>query len=384
MNSYLPLYYYTKIIITLINMVHLFSHESLFYVAFHSAPQKRKLHRRAFGIVIVSILPIWLFHLCNLIPRRTVNIDVETYGPARTDIHLTAGLGFDMKLSDYFDSTYLSPMRNSGSTNVSFVLTSDSIASSIFNYKKVQNQFNQIRTFFPDDSDVDSLNSFVNIRYEIERSNKLNIISLLLGHRYTGEKVQKDESKRFITSNIRTNTSNKIDSEYGLAYKDTIQGMGYAQGTTETKKHSILYNNALWSLSDISQAYIGVHLSGRQYAPDWKEWGYEGFDMSANPISLTIDFGAPISVSEMTPSPDRIDMTRITFSDPDKIRRIIYNGLIFHVKFLHHENLQSVKLFCLTTIIAGLFTWLMSTLWKWYQITKNKYRKIKNRRNSNA
>jgi hypothetical protein len=275
-------------------------------------------------------------------------------------------------------------MRNSGSTNVSFVLTSDSIASSIFNYKKVQNQFNQIRTFFPDDSDVDSLNSFVNIRYEIERSNKLNIISLLLGHRYTGEKVQKDESKRFITSNIRTNTSNKIDSEYGLAYKDTIQGMGYAQGTTETKKHSILYNNALWSLSDISQAYIGVHLSGRQYAPDWKEWGYEGFDMSANPISLTIDFGAPISVSEMTPSPDRIDMTRITFSDPDKIRRIIYNGLIFHVKFLHHENLQSVKLFCLTTIIAGLFTWLMSTLWKWYQITKNKYRKIKNRRNSNA
>ncbi len=361
-------------------MYHFFSQMPIFFEAIRTTPHSRRnLLRRALGIILISIIPIWLFNLCNQIPKRTVNIDMATYGPAKTKIDLTACLGYDTKLYDYFDSTYRSPLKNSGATGVSFTMTTDSIASSIQNYSIFEKNIKEIRSVYPDNLDVDSLNALVVIKYHIDRSDK-NSAMPVFGNRYKGHTVKK-EGDGYVISDIPKNTSKRLVSEFSAAFKDPLIGSGWAHGTTEHKSHSLLFNNAFWALSDISQAYVGVHLSGRQYAPDRKDWGYDKFDMESNPISLTIDFGAPITTSEMIPSPDRYELARITFDDPKKIEKIIHNGLIFHVRFPHNDNLQSVKLFCLTTIIAAIFTWLMSTLWKWYQLKKDMYRQLKRTRN---
>lgn len=93
-----------------------------------------------------------------------------------------------------------------------------------------------------------------------------------------------------------------------------------------------------FSLEDISQQYYDVKLRTH----------------SIDSTRLKVDFCGVSEFSQMLPEPDEVGMSYILFTDFEKIEQIEKNGLLFHAKFKELENMQQIRLFLLTSIMAGI------------------------------
>ena len=93
-----------------------------------------------------------------------------------------------------------------------------------------------------------------------------------------------------------------------------------------------------FTLEDISQQYYKIQLKSEKI----------------DSISLRIDFCGVTEFSHMIPEPDERGMSYIVFSDTKKINRILINGLEFHASFKELSNMQQIRLFLLTSIMAGI------------------------------
>ena len=71
--------------------------------------------------------------------------------------------------------------------------------------------------------------------------------------------------------------------------------------------------------------------------------------------SLKIEFGANTEFSKMIPEPDIISMSSITFNDVKKIKVIEEKGIWFQTKHTYQENIQSIRLFVITSILGFSF-----------------------------
>lgn len=90
-------------------------------------------------------------------------------------------------------------------------------------------------------------------------------------------------------------------------------------------------------LEDISQAYFNIKLK----------------TLTVDSLILKIDFVGATEFSKMIPEPDTIGMGCIVYNDPLKIYRIRTNGLQFHARFLELENIQQIRVFTVTSIMAA-------------------------------
>ena len=93
-----------------------------------------------------------------------------------------------------------------------------------------------------------------------------------------------------------------------------------------------------FTLEDISQQYYKIKLNSEKI----------------DSISLRIDFCGVTEFSHISPEPDEKGMSYIVFSDTKKINRILCNGLEFHAGFKELSNMQQIRLFLLTSIMAGI------------------------------
>ena len=133
------------------------------------------------------------------------------------------------------------------------------------------------------------------------------------------------------------------------------------------------YNDAIWSLNDVSQAYVHVSMEGIMRYEENGEKRYKRTFID-NTGSLFIDFGSPILTSSMDPEPDSKTMTGLVFNNTEKIATPSQGldkreGLTFHSKFLQNEYIQSVKMFWLTTAISALLTVLLTKIVKLIRFT---------------
>ena len=99
-----------------------------------------------------------------------------------------------------------------------------------------------------------------------------------------------------------------------------------------------LFTSNLFSLYDISQSYI--HLEMNQYIARY------------NNISLTLNCAGATEFSQMDPEPDLVTMNGITFNDRDKLKQICENGLLMHATYKQMINLQTIRMYVLTTLLA--------------------------------
>ena len=90
---------------------------------------------------------------------------------------------------------------------------------------------------------------------------------------------------------------------------------------------------------------------------------------------LKIDFGGATDFSATYPSPDRIDMSSLFYSDVEKLKIIAEKGLIFNAKFRELESLQMIRLFFITTLLGFLIGLLFSSLWNLSLLGIESYRK---------
>lgn len=109
--------------------------------------------------------------------------------------------------------------------------------------------------------------------------------------------------------------------------------------TINTNSDGDVLGRPVWyRLEDISQSYYNIRFNSRMM----------------DSLSLEIDFKGAVDFSNMQPEPDEMRMGSIKFYDPDKINQIEIYGLQFHAKFRELENMQTVRLFAVTTILGGI------------------------------
>ncbi len=102
---------------------------------------------------------------------------------------------------------------------------------------------------------------------------------------------------------------------------------------------STMISKPSWfSFEDISQQYYEIKL--RTYDID--------------STTLSVDFCGVAEFSQMIPEPDEVGMSSVVFTDFDKIEQIERDGLKFHARFKEVENMQQIRLFLLTSVMAGI------------------------------
>ncbi len=275
-------------------------------------------------------------------------------------------LGKHSDVGVYIDSTMYSPFHANRVSGVAYLMTVDDTVSFLesINYRPFPEIIDSLkRSEFHNDTHIDSLNGLLRYDWKIHT----------YPERWSIYETVKD---RYLIKKLSNSGQYQIDKR-GWAI-DKMQGHGWAVFKTQSKVSfasilmykpslSSLSSDLIWSKSDISQAYVIVDLSGfhKTYMKNESIKSDQYSNVEEVIENLFIDFGSPISVSGMLTEPDRKGMTYIQFNQPSKIREIFRNGLVFHVKFLHNENIQNIKLFWITTIITALLTWLVTILFKW-------------------
>lgn len=111
----------------------------------------------------------------------------------------------------------------------------------------------------------------------------------------------------------------------------------------------ILSNYKLFSyLSpiDISKLYYEIYVLKPTNVPE-KE----------NISAFSVDFMGHTEFSEMSPTPDYIDLSSIKFNTEDKLNQLNFNGVYFHAKLTDNETVQNTRIFIITALMSGLFAY---------------------------
>jgi hypothetical protein len=127
-----------------------------------------------------------------------------------------------------------------------------------------------------------------------------------------------------------------------------------------------------YSPIDISQVYVNFKVTTLQnHKPIANNPKLETIS------SLTFDFVGNTVFSEMSPSPDEINMHQIIFTDSTKIADIRENGIIFHADLTDNKNVQTARMFLVTTILSFLVAYWVKLF---LQVIKNLSSKISKKR----
>lgn len=91
---------------------------------------------------------------------------------------------------------------------------------------------------------------------------------------------------------------------------------------------------------------------------------YKVFTDSESVQKLSFDFMGVVNFSNMYPSPDKITMTGMEFTDSVKLKEILWNGITFHSSFPQARNLQTIRVSILSLFLSLFFSLSVSMISK--------------------
>ena len=345
-----------------------------------------------FGLV-VSILAF--VHL-NEIPTKIIDINLDGYGVSYVDSKLSLSLGRNTDLRARFDSTFKSGFGNSAADGISMDIETVGGAGDYLLFDEVAPLRDTLGLLFSKEAArLDSLNAMIRLHMVTTDVNqRLRMFGVTRKYQMTPEDVSDQDKKLDAAAyvlrsreiaRVKDSLGRKVVTNHcqNIFFQDSLSLLN--NDKTVGKKISFLNNRSIWQASDISQSYVGVHLSGAlhpKYPPLGGE-GEQGFsrdNWNHLKSTLSIDFGSPVTFSSMTPEPDSVSMTGMSFTSPEKILKITSDGIVFHVTFEQNKNLQAVKIFWVTTIIAALLGLFFDQAYKWGKYLKQKRRMEKRKK----
>ena len=371
------------------------SNTSLFVSLFSKWPKTRRSRVyfwRILALVAGLIFFTRLFILANRVPTKIIDLDVTSYDVWDSKIELLLSLGSNTDLRERFDSTYKNAFKKSGREGL--VTEIEASTSNGFPFLNEELPIGgTIGDYFPNDiSDLEGISGMLQFHLKIDDVHRKPwmfnttrpFITDTLVKEYPIDSVKyrsyllhgAEVSRRWHDDIIR------FESNDFVSFKDTTSIIVQVERTIG--ESSFFHNHSIWQGSDISQEYVGIHLSKtlhQRYRHDLKD--YAELSPRFMQLSMSVDFGSPVTLSTMEPAPDSLFMTGFSFYSEDKIKKIIKDGLVFHVTYDENKNLQAVKLFWITTIIAALLGILLNQSFKWWKHIVQKRRlekRIKARR----
>ncbi len=116
---------------------------------------------------------------------------------------------------------------------------------------------------------------------------------------------------------------------------------------TPSNKQAFMLNRII-ALNDISQANYSLTIGD--------------LPITSDSIILNIDFGGATRFAGISPTPDEYTYSGIMYSDQEKIKKIRHSKIKLHCQFLETTNIQSTRVYVLSTIATfffGLFAKLL-------------------------
>lgn len=314
---------------------------------------------------------VYLFYLCSKVPTREFDVKVEeiksdwnskeqaVYSELHADIYLTIPMTMQKDKLELDNGVF--------SYNIYHKTTLDTLFTSVFDryfyylekypYKADSLKYRNYELF-----------AYLNHREErkAEFANELSIICSEIDNDANIE----DTLKRnifLVDFTQKTNegysllfSPNKIYKEYSNG-KSIMETSGESDSIrikniwclntnilsgTNTQNYGAINTPSWINLSDISQGYYSIKLSSAKI----------------DDIYLNIDFCGVSQFSVLSPIPDEITMSRIRYTDKEKIDKIKRDGLVFHVSFPEMQNKQKVREFTLSGAMSVLLTLILNDL----------------------
>lgn len=155
---------------------------------------------------------------------------------------------------------------------------------------------------------------------------------------FTGNK---DKAKKELGGNLIVNKS--------VSFKEAQENKPLYTFATFDSEYAAITN----SISPKTQWYSPLDISQSYYIFKFNTSDFKSFiDVVDSTSSLTINFNTMVEFSPIIPQPDAISSNSIKYTDFEKIKEIYKNGIEFHAKFPEMTNVQSIRLFALTTILV--------------------------------
>lgn len=156
---------------------------------------------------------------------------------------------------------------------------------------------------------------------------------------YPSNPIESDDSDKEKITVYKQKNPNRRESEHEIYASNDPQKKNTRRLKSEDSWGDNIFEKPSWfRLEDISQVYYDLQLES----------------LTMDSIILKFEFVGATEFSTIKPVPDKITMSSIEFSDPQKILDIKLNGLKFHARFKELENKQYIRVFVVSQIIGGL------------------------------
>lgn len=103
---------------------------------------------------------------------------------------------------------------------------------------------------------------------------------------------------------------------------------------------------------DISQSYYKIRFNEKLFT--------DYIDVLDSTSTLTIEFKTMVDLSPIVPQPDELGSNYIKYTDITRIKQVYSKGIEFHAKYPEMANIQSIRLFALTTMLVFIMNSLLA------------------------
>lgn len=298
--------------------------------------------------LFITLLLLLIFFYWHKVPERNIVLVVDN---VKCNLKIPA----DSAISTNANICLNIPMTNRESNNNEGFSTSFSFYGKIIN-KKDKDSIDRIK----DSILILTTGTESDLYKEINLSNRTKILDNFLeshqdlnnnifyfAYGYNKSEINSYNQKPYLNY-IASKFDNSEDSLGMLSYvtstkKYFCRSEFYISKTFGLEQQNIYSRGELggpiwYRFEDISQSYYNIRLCTN----------------SIDSLTLKLDFNGVVDFSNMIPEPDIKGMGFIEFQNQDKIRQIQQNGLQFYGKFKELENMQTVRLLAVTTILGGI------------------------------
>lgn len=300
--------------------------------------------------VLIICLCFCLFSFFNTIPTNIYNVDFACVPINSNCNKIKLDLSFVVNTIDG------QLLKNKPFVSANMFLTDDSISDNSMLSSRLDYLRSQILNHKPDayeenfgnistDTNIklvsylSVINTNLNINNGERFLNEISHCGVKIKRLFTGNK---DIAKKELAGNLIQNKT--------LSFKETQEKKPFYWFATSNNNKGINIDS---SISPKTHWYSPLDISQSYYIFKFNTSDFKSFiDVVDSTSSLTINFNTMVEFSPIIPQPDAISSNSIKYTDFEKIKEIYKNGIEFHAKFPEMTNVQSIRLFALTTILV--------------------------------
>ena len=315
----------------------------------HLYPSEKELSLKSFFevffYIVVTASLIMLFYIWNKVPEKNISLYTETLTPDSILNDSTISVASTITLN--IPATNRELPENMMSTIILDYKENKipkSRQDSITRCKEIDNLNTISRKFYNniwEKSPYQLLSDFYK-KHPYYKGKKVAFFSIQFNNNLNSLPSDHREIYTPVTDEASPDTLHLFDiqeeeSDY-YYLKEYIVNKDYNFNFQTNIKSHVIGRPKWYRFEDISQSYFNIRL----------------FTNHIDTLRLKINLCTAVDFTEMEPKPDVIGMGNIEFYNHEKLLKIQRDGLQFHARFKELENMQTIRMLGVTSVLGGI------------------------------